>query len=143
MAITLTKSTILASVKAEVAQVADLAYDEGGNSLYDAVIVTTKDEDLVEALIDDAVMLITAGNTDIVVMSISAATDTITVNNSDAAFNETSIGEAVRRYVMMYVCSALFQQRRPLVAPEYTRRAQEALDDFNKMIRQRTAPTRS
>lgn len=135
-------------VDAEVSQVADAAYGEDGTPLYDSVVLTSKDEDTVEALLSDGIAQFVRTNADIAHLGThgegSSAVDAIVVDVPDFDAAQTDAAtEQITRFIVLYTCAAIFQQRRAALVPEYTNHAQAALDNAVAIIRKRTAPTRS
>lgn len=127
-------------IEEEVAHVADLAYGENGVSLYDSIFISGKDGGLVERFITDAVNRLLRETSDIS----SLSDDTITFDVPDMPEeNEAQVAAEIARFIMLFASNGFFQQRRPMVVPEYTTRVQAALDNIQTLLRERTAPTRS
>lgn len=133
-------TTLYPLIDEEVSHVADQAYSESGVSLYDSVVLTSKDAGLVDRFIDDAVSQLIKRESDIA--ALSNGTLTFSVPDLDSS-QEAAISAEITRYISMYASAGIFQQRRAELVPEYTRRTTEALDNIRAMLRKRTAPSRS
>lgn len=140
MTYSINKETLYDLVDSEVSQAADEAYGDNGVSLYDAVVLTSKDEDMVKGYIDDAIALLLRQLYDLA--SISSSTLTITAPDMPSA-NEAEIQSEIGRYIVMRAAADVFQTRRAALVPQYTTRAQEALDNIIALARTRNAPARS
>ena len=146
------KTELYGLVDAEVSQVADAAYGEDGTPLYDSVELTSKDDDIVEALLDDGIAQFVRTSSDIASLgehtsgtgSSATSVDAIVLDVPDFNASDTDAAVAqITRFIVLCASAALFQQRRAALVPEYTNRAQAALDNAVAIIRKRTAPTRS
>lgn len=135
------KPALLESIREEVSVVADAAYSDDGTSLYDSVMVTERDTPAMQRFIDDAARLFARRTFDIAKYASQEASVTLEFYVPDF---DTSMEEAVKdeidRYIVMYSCSALFQQRRPAVVPEYTNRTQAAMDKAVALLKSRKHP---
>ncbi len=146
---TINKSALLAAVEAEVSKVADEAYAEDGTSLYDLVVITSKDHVYIDRSLDDAAHLLVAKCSDIATFdpqtsTVTTVTPRINFNVPDfVASQEDALKAEIDRYMAMYASNALFRERRISVVEEYTGRVQEALDNVNALLRKRTTPTRA
>jgi hypothetical protein len=162
------KDALYALVDAEVSRAADEAYAEDGTSLYDTIVLTEKDADMVEGFLADAISAFVKATSDISSYKKlqaaeaaknagydiadhfgegSGATTTvhvldINVPDMDTAQQYAAM-EQINRFVVLYACSALFQQRRSILVPEYSGRAQGALDNAIAVLRKRNAPSRT
>lgn len=139
MDISISTSTIKALIAEEVSIAADQAYSSDGTSLYDSVVLSTRDDATVGRLIKDAIAQLGRRETDICTYTDS----TITFNVPDAASTSAIITAEINRYVTLHACATLFQSRRAEMVPDYARRTQEAMDNVDALVRTRTAPTRS
>ncbi len=129
---------MLESIKEEVSHVADEAYSEDGTPLYDSVMVTSRDKSKLEGFIDDAIRLFVRKEFDI-----------CKYNNIDRLefhvpdFDDTmtaAVNSELNRYIVMYACTSLFQQRRVAVVQEYSVRAQSAMDKAVSLLKSRKHP---
>lgn len=127
-------------VDAEVSRISDAAYSDNGTSLYDAVVLTEKDKDWVEDLIDEAVQALLRPLADIATLS----STTITIDAPDiVTANATAASDAITRYLVLSATMGVLQERRAALVPAFATRVQEALSDVISLVRTRTAPSRS
>ena len=146
------KPALLESIREEVSGVADAAYADDGTALYDAVMVTSRDEPTLERFIDDAVSQFVRREFDITKYSPETYTDEnqqtqltgrmrllFYIPDFDDTMADAATAE-LDRYIVMYACAALFQQRRPAVVPEYTTRTQTAMDKAVALLKSRKHP---
>lgn len=137
---TINKSTLYGLVDAEVSLAADEAYADDGTSLYDSVVLTTKDKSLVEQRMDDAVEALVRKCADIC----KHGTGTIVFDLPDApSANSTATTAAISRYIVLSVITSIFQSRRVSLVPQYEEKTKAALDDVISLVRTRTAPSRT
>ncbi len=146
------KPALLESIREEVSHVADEAYSEDGTALYDSVMVTLRDKHKLEGFIDDAVSAFVRREFDITKYSPETYTDEygeaqlsgrMRLQFHVPDFDETMADAAkaeLDRYIVMYACSSLFQQRRATVVPEYTNRTQSAMDKAVALLKYRKHP---
>ena len=142
------ESGLCLQVAAEVSQVADAAYGENGVSLYDSVVLTEKDHDTVSALLEDGIAQFVRASSDISSYGThgtgSSAVDAIVVDVPDFdASQADAVTEQISRYLVMLACTAIFNQRRAALVPEYTNRVQAALDNAIELLRKRKTPSRT
>mgnify|MGYP007069940818 CR=1 FL=1 len=146
------KPALLESIREEVSGVADAAYSDDGTALYDAVMVTDRDKPTLERFIDDAVSQFVRREFDITKYSPETYTDEnqqtqltgrmrllFYIPDFDDTMADAATAE-LDRYIVMYACAALFQQRRPAVVPEYTTRTQTAMDKAVTLLKSRKHP---
>lgn len=124
----------------EVSQAADAAYGEDG-SLYDSVVLTTKDDGLVQNLCYDALRMVAAKMSDVAAFESSSGWWNFDLPDMPSAL-EGEADDAIERFIVLYACTEIFKERRAALVPEYSGRAQEALDAAVTLMRTRTAPTR-
>jgi hypothetical protein len=120
--------------------VADEAYADGGTSLYDAVVLTSKDRATVDRYIDDGVASLMHALPDMATLSGTTLTITAPDIVSD---NATQATNRISRYLALYAITEILQSRRAALVPRYAERVAAALDDVIALVRTRTAPTRS
>ena len=146
------KEALFKLVEEEVSKAADEAYADSGVSLYDAVVLTDKDNDMVDRFIDDAVNLAVRRAYDI--CKFSPETEEVDGEIQPTGrmrlyfyvpdFDDTmedAVKRELDRYVAMYVSGNIFQQRRAALVPEYTTRTQAALDNAVTMLKSRKYPS--
>lgn len=136
----------------EVSRVADEAYGEDGTPLYDSIILTERDREMVSRFIDDAASLMVRRCFDICKYSPETTTDEnnqtqltgrmrllFHVPDLDTSM-EPSIQEEISRYLALYAATSIFQSRRAAVVPQYTERVQAAMDRAVVLLKSRKAP---
>ena len=132
-------NTLYGLVDAEISQVADAAYNEAGESLYDSIVLTDKDADTVEGFIDDAAGRLARATVDIATPA--AGSITFSVPDMPTAL-ETPVATEITNYLTWFAVAGILQSRRPSEAPQYAERAAAAMDNAIAMLRKRTAPSR-
>lgn len=134
MEYTIDGSALWDLIDEEVSRVADKAYGEDGASLYDSVVLTSRDKNLVNGFIDDAVSAIALRAFDICRCSDSKLE--FFVPDFDASM-ETVVKREIDRFISMYACSSVLRQRDASVENEYTERMQAALDKAVQLLKSR------
>ena len=151
------KPALLESIREEVSHVADEAYGEDGTALYDSIMVTLRDKRKLEGFIDDAVIQFVRREFDITkynhivhyhldedgnpteqVASVTPRLEFF-VPDFDTSMEDSAKAD-LDRYIVMYACTSLFQQRRATVVPEYTNRTQSAMDKAVSLLKYRKHP---
>ena len=143
------KTKLHALIEEEVSKVADEAYADGGQALYDSIVVTEKDWPDIDRLMEDALNAFVARE-----HSISAYSP-VTARGGDYYSDipiimrlelflpdfDTSRWKAaitqLDRYVSLYVCAELFQSRRAEKVPVYTERCKGALESAIALLKTR------
>lgn len=120
----------------EVSRVADKSYGEDGASLYDSVVLTSRDKNLVNGFIDDAVSAIALRTYDICKQSQDDNKLEFFVPDFDTSM-EGIVEHEIDRFISMYVCSSVLRQRSASVENEYTERMQAALDKAVQLLKSR------
>ena len=146
------KTALRGKIEEEVSLAADEAYSEDGVSLYDAIILTEKDWPAVDRFIDDAVTLFVRREFDVTKyaprVNYAEGTDTIVsvtprlefyVPDFDSTMEDAFKAE-LTRYIVIYAAASVFQQRRAVLAPEYTERAKAAMDSAVALLKFRKHP---
>jgi len=142
---------LYAQVDAEVSQAADAAYAEDGTSLYDTVVLTEKDRQMVVGLIADSLAQVVRKASDIAAMEdVAEEVEESTIVTPCIRFDvpdmdpsqEVAASDEITRFAILATCAALYQQRRSILVPEYASRAQAALDNAIALIRKRKTPSR-
>lgn len=152
MEYTIDKESLYALVDEEVSKVADDAYSEGGQSLYDSIVLTQKDKTTVERFMDDAADQLASRAFDICKYQVEVAVE----NNEPTGRKQlyfyapdfdSSMEDAVKdelgRYIVLFVCASLFQQRRASLVESYAARAQAAADKAVTLLKSRKDPLES
>lgn len=138
------KHTVLALVTEEVSRVADESFAENGESLYDSVILTSKDADTIERFFADACHELIRRTFDI--CESFSLTDDFWINYYIPDFDETNsevTREELERYLSLQICASLFKSRRALAVPEYSERAAKAMDTAVTLLKSRKTPIRT
>lgn len=125
-------------ISKEMAHLADEAYSDSGESLYDQVVLTDKDKELVNDAIDDAIHAFVSRTNDI---ASYYTPDVIQfdVPDFDSTFEQAARDE-INRYVVCYTVSALCQQRRPSAVQPYAEMAKAAADKAVILLKSRKTP---
>ena len=146
------KAALLESIKEEVSHVADDAFADDGTALYDSVMVTSRDYPTLERFVDDAVNAFVRREFDIAKFSPETYTDEYGEAQLTGRMRihffipdfDTTMADAAKaeldRYIVLYACAAIFQQRRAAVVPEYTARTQSAMDKAVSLLKSRKHP---
>ena len=144
---TINRTDLRDRIDAEVSNVANEAYGDNGLSLYDSIIVTEKDSEMVGRFIDDALNAFVSRVFDI--CKYYYTTDTVTSQPVEQLefyipdFDETmedAAKEEITKFIVLYVCTSLFQSRRPMVVPQYNDRMQAAITKAVTLLKSRKSP---
>ena len=121
----------------ELSHVADKLYNDQGASLYDAIILTSKDNDIATRFLYDAIN------------SFAARTFDICYRTSDG-FNfyvpdldvtmQPLIEEEITRYLSLYVAASFLSLRGVPDAKEYTERTQASANKAVTLLKSRKLP---
>lgn len=144
MVYTIDKNILATYIDEEVSKVADEAYGENGVSLYDGVVLTEKDADTVSRLIDDAVNGIASRMFDICKFSSGTNPGDVQlifyVPDFDNTMEDAAKSE-LTHFIVFSACTTLFKSRRAQAVPEYTDRAQAAINKAVTILKSRKSPT--
>lgn len=144
---TINRTSLRDRIDEEVSHVANEAYADNGQSLYDSIIVTEKDDEVVGRYIDDAINAFVNRTFDI--CKYFYATDTNESQPSERLqfyvpdFDETmedATMEEITKFIVLFACSSLLQTRRPLVVPQFNERMQAALTKAVTLLKSRKSP---
>ncbi len=132
---------VLAKIRDEISHVADKAYDDEGNSLYDGIVVSSSDEATLTAMISDSINSFVRRVSDIVSGINSADGTGISLDVPDF---DTNFGGAVssefERHIVLNVCAAWLQERYSERSEEYVARGQVAADKTVALLKTRKKP---
>ena len=134
---TINKAHIAELAAEELSHVADKAYTEQGISLYDGVILTSKDDNLVDRFLEDAVNALAGRAFDICYRT----TDGLNFDVPD--FDETMEGAVfseITRYLSLYIVASFAAQRSIPDYKEYSERAKAAQDKAIILLKSRKLP---
>lgn len=143
---TIDKAALHSRIEEEVSHAADQAYSDNGQSLYDSVVITEKDYDLVDRFIEDAISAIERRAFDI--CKPYTSTDTKGVKTRQLYFYvpdfdetmEPEVEKELTECLVMFPCASLFSTRRASIAPQYGERAQLAMDKAVHLLKSRKSP---
>lgn len=143
MEYTIDLTVLKALVDEEVAKVADGAYSDSGESLFDSVVLTSRDDALVARAIEDAVHAFVARAFDICkyITRDESEDDRLIFHVPD--FDDTMEGAAlseITHYVVFAATAAILVSRRAQAVPEYNDRAQAALTKAITLLKSRKDP---
>lgn len=128
-------------IRDEISRCADLAYAEDGRSLYDEVVITTRDIPQIDRFIADAVAAFVSRTKD--VCTPSAAGDGLDFDLP--AFdpsNETLAEETLTRYIVLSSCSSYLRSHLPTRVEEYSAGAKQAMDEAVTYLKTLRKPSR-
>ena len=135
-------SNVLGEVQREVSLAADNAFADNGTSLYDSIVLSSKDDEWVKHLINDSLARLAARTPDICTWNTTNNNLTFNVPDLPAGM-EPIIDDAITRYATLYACMCVFNARYPVLSKDYADRCQSAMDNVVNMVRQRIFPSRS
>lgn len=133
---------VLAKIRDEISRVADKAYDDEGNSLYDGIVVTSSDEATLTAMISDSINSFVRRVLDIVSGMENSADGTgisLDVPDFDTNF-EGAVSSEFERHIVLNVCAAWLQERYSERSEEYVARGQVAADKTVALLKTRKKP---
>ena len=138
-------TSLLDVVDEEVSRVADYAYAEDGTSLYDHVVITERDALALDRMIHDAVASVVARFRDVCAYSpTSGSTPQMRLAFYVPDFDEDANGDIAEdelsKYIAYSVTAQFLAQRHPASVPEYTERANAALQKAVITLKTRKAP---
>lgn len=140
---TINKSSLSSQIASLVSRVADEAYGDNGMSLYDTIVLTEKDDDLVDGYIDEAISAFVARLQDICWVSTSSSDLSEKLNIYVPDFEESKENlakDAITSFIVYSTCLEIFKSRRPQVVPEYEARALAALNKAITFLKSRKSP---
>lgn len=135
------KPVVLALVTEEVSRVADESYSDSGESLYDSVILTSRDADTVERFLTDAFQELARRTFDICERFSLGEESWIDfyVPDFDEDYKD-AVENELERHLALQVCVSVFKSRRASAVPEYTERAAKAADKAVTLLKSRKTP---
>ncbi len=151
----------------EISRIADGAYDDEGNSLYDGIIVTSRDAATIEGMFSDALSALVKRLSDVIsypdgtdaeetgessgedtagtAAEEDAANDgviTLSLDLPDFDENHQGMVEAeTGRFISMNIVAAWCQERYSKKVEEYAQRGQVAMDKAVALLKTRKKPT--
>ena len=131
------KKKILPVIEREISRVAASAFGEDGTPLFDAIKLTSRDEDVVSEMIDDAATAMLTRLSDIATYTSGLFEFDIP---EERTHDITTIGKVVDRFIVMNVCSAWMIQKHPAKAEEYGARSTDALNKIERLLHEKLPP---
>lgn len=131
------KNKILPLVEREISRVAASAFADDGAPLYDAIRTTTRDEEIIKEMMDDAMTAMLTRLSDIATLSSGLFEFDIP---EDRTHDITTIGKVIDRYIVANVCSAWMLQKYPTKAEEYGARSTDALNKIERLLYEKLPP---
>ena len=131
------KNKMLPLIEREVSRVAASAFGEDGTPLYDAIRITSRDEDTLKDMIDDAMTAMLTRLSDIATLSSGMFEFDIP---EERTHDITTIGKVVDRFIVMNVCSAWMLQKYPVKAEEYGARSTDAIEKIERLLHEKLPP---
>lgn len=154
------KDELYTFVEEEVSRLADTAYTEGGDSLYDSIVLLSRDRLRVDAFFDKAVAEIVNRAFDICKYSpeVHYVLDdhdepTTTVDYIELRLHfhvpdldsssENAIDDELSNFIVQYAVAEIVKERMPSALPMYADRAATSLTNAIKLLKTRIAPNES
>lgn len=131
------KNKMLPLIEREVSRVAASAFGEDGTPLYDAIRITSRDEDTLKDMIDDAMTAMLTRLSDIATLSSGMFEFDIP---EERTHDITTIGKVVDRFIVINVCSAWMLQKYPVKAEEYGARSTDAIEKIERLLHEKLPP---
>lgn len=133
-------------VEREISMAADEAYGDNGMSLYDAVVLTSKDKETVEGYIQDALAIVMRRLYDIASFTEAAGANDASLGISADDLPDglsAVIEQEVKRFFVQHAAAEICAARRAILAPQYREREKEALSNIETLVRTRKMPSRT
>ena len=131
------KNKILPLIEREVSRVAASAFAEDGTPLYDAIVITSRDTDIIKEMIDDAATAMLTRLSGLATYSSGLFEFDIP---EERTHDITTIGNVVDRFIVMNVCSAWMIQKHIAKAEEYGARSTDALNKVERLLLEKLPP---
>lgn len=135
-----TSTTLKDSVKKEISRFAATAYSENGVSLYDAYRTTSRDDGTLDGYIQRSKTAICARMPEIATIG---EDDNVSITAPDKAGSDSIIEIELDTFIIMKSCALWLEEKGAPEAERYEARAAVALENANRLIKTRKAPTRS
>lgn len=131
------KKKMLPLIQREVSRVAGSAVAEDGTPLYDGIVITSRDTDTVNDMIDDAMSALLTRLSDIATLSSGLFEFNVP---EERTHDMTIVGKAIDRFIVMNVTSAWMIQKYPVKAEEYGARSTDALGKVERLLYEKLPP---
>jgi len=142
-------SDLTDGIREEVSRVADAAYSNEGEPLYDQVVITARDYDAVRRLIGDSLSVIVTRMSDVCLYSPVTDGNTVTMRLAfylpDYPYNtlEQEAEDELSRFIILFSAAQYLSQKHPESVQGYTERAQASLVKAVSLLKTRQAPLES
>lgn len=142
-------SDLTDGIREEVSRVADAAYSNEGEPLYDQVVITARDYDAVRRLIGDSLSVIVTRMSDVCLYSPVTEGNTVTMRLAfylpDYPYNtlEQEAEDELSRFIILFSTAQYLSQKHPESVQGYTERAQASLVKAVSLLKTRQAPLES
>lgn len=130
--ITINRDNVLERVREEVSRVAASAYDGEGQSLYDAIMVYSRDEDALKRLFSDALSHFMERTRDILTKHTSVSATEHQLEYYLPDFNDTLMGMVITdvvRFMVQHITAQWLIEKQYKRAEEYVAHANAVLDE--------------
>lgn len=130
--IEINRDNVLESVKEEVSRVAASAYDNDGQSLYDAIMIYSRDESTLNKLFDDALSHLTDRTRDILDKYTKTSDTERELEYYLPDFNDTltdMVNADVIRYMVQHITAQWLIEKQYKRAEEFVAHAGAVLDE--------------
>ena len=141
MTYTVDNTTITNLITEEVSRVATSAYSDNGTSLYDSVVIHSRDADSVSRLIKDGIDAVVRRTADICTVIPSPLALSFYTPDMDTT-KESAVGQEITRAITLGAVSTWLSEKLPARAKEYSDRAIAALNIAVGLMKTRKTPTR-
>lgn len=131
------KNKILPLIEREVSRIAASAFAEDGTPLYDAIVITSRDDSTIKDMIDDAATAMLTRLSDIATYFSGQFEFDIP---EERTHDIMTIGKMIDRFIVMNVCSAWMIQRHKIKAEDYGARSTDALEKVERLLREKLPP---
>lgn len=152
--ISIKKADLVSTIKDEVSRIADKAYDERGNSLYDGVVIYSNDEDTIDTLLSESERAVRIRLADIIKPQEATTTEDTTTEDAteetiamefdipdcDPALVKLAQAD-ICRYLTLSVCASWFNGHLADKAENFSEHALAALERAATELKTRKKPT--
>ena len=135
------RGTLYEAIYEEISRVADTAYTDAGVSMYDEVIPTSRDDDEVTRLEDDAARSLANRMSDACMAMITDGTEIQLDFNLPAYVGIADAASEITRYIVLSVCAGWFRAKLATRMKEYADRAQVAMAKAVQILKTTIEPT--
>ena len=137
-------NSLLDAVDEEVSRVADAAYSDAGESLYDQIIITERDTNVLYNMVDGAVTAIVNRCADVCTYAPTSGSSPIMrlafYLPDFGAVSWSVVEDELSKFIVYSTVAQFLTQRHPASSPEYNERAMAALAKAASLMKIRKAP---